>query len=351
MVPAGFDFLPLSCYTSVCCTGRNSISASQIKIGRERVHTDNLIFSLNATVPVFLMMVLGYLLHKTPLLDDSFADKLNTFVFKAALPVQLFKSLAEADFHTVWNGWIVLFCFVVSLVSIFIMLGLSFFLKDKSLRAEFTQAGYRSSQALLGAALLENIYGSTGSLALILIGAVPLYNVAAVVLLTLMTPGGHLNRKTMLKTIKGVVTNPIILGIVAGLLWSLLKIPQPVIFQRSVSTFAATATPLGLIALGASIDLKKAMGCLKPTLVCSTFKLVIFTAAFLPLAVLIGCRGELLVAMLIMLGSPTTVSCFSMARSMGHEGVLSSSAVMITTIFSSFTLTAWLYLLKSLAFI
>jgi hypothetical protein len=52
-----------------------------------------------------------------------------------------------------------------------------------------------------------------------------------------------------------------------------------------------------------------------------------------------------------MLGSPTTVSCFSMARSMGHEGVLSSSTVMITTIFSAFTFTGWLYLLKCLALV
>jgi predicted permease len=302
-------------------------------------------------VPVFLMMVLGYLLHKTPLLDDSFANKMNNFVFKAALPVQLFKNLAESDFHAVWNGKIVLFCFLVSLASIFIMLGFSFFLKDKSLRAEFTQAGYRSSQALLGAALLGNIYGDTSLLSLVLIGAVPLYNVAAVILLTLMVPGGRLDRKAIVKTLKGIVTNPIILGIVVGLLWSLLRIPQPVILQRSVSSFAATATPLGLMALGASIDLKKAAGCLKPTLVCSAFKLVIFTALFLPLAVWIGCRNEMLVCMLVMLGSPTTVSCFSMARSMGHEGVLSSSTVMITTIFSAFTFTGWLYLLKCLALV
>jgi hypothetical protein len=302
-------------------------------------------------VPVFLMMVLGYLLHKTPLLDDSFANKMNNFVFKAALPVQLFKNLAESDFHAVWNGKIVLFCFLVSLASIFIMLGFSFFLKDKSLRAEFTQAGYRSSQALLGAALLGNIYGDTSLLSLVLIGAVPLYNVAAVILLTLMVPGGRLDRKAIVKTLKGIVTNPIILGIAAGLLWSLLRIPQPVILQRSVSSFAATATPLGLMALGASIDLKKAAGCLKPTLVCSAFKLVIFTALFLPLAVWIGCRNEMLVCMLVMLGSPTTVSCFSMARSMGHEGVLSSSTVMITTIFSAFTFTGWLYLLKCLALV
>lgn len=308
-------------------------------------------FSLNATMPVFLMMVLGYFLHKTPLLDDSFANKMNNFVFKVALPIQIFKNLADSDFHAVWNTKIVIFSFVVSLISILIMLALSFLLKDRSLQAEFTQAGYRSSQALLGAALLTNIYGGTGSLALILIGAVPLYNVAAVTLLTVMVPGSRLTRKTMVKTLKGIATNPIILGIVAGLLWSLLKIPQPTIFARTVSNLAATATPMGLIALGACIDLKKATGCLRPTLVCTAFKLVIFTAMFLPFAVWIGCRGELLVVILVMLGSPTTVSCFSMARSMGHEGTLSSSVVMLTTLFSSFTFTFWLFLLRSLELI
>ena len=62
--------------------------------------TENLIFSLNATMPVFLLMVLGYVLQrKTLLLNEQFADYLNTFVFKLALPVQLFKSLSQEAFH------------------------------------------------------------------------------------------------------------------------------------------------------------------------------------------------------------------------------------------------------------
>ncbi len=317
--------------------------------------TENLIFSLNATMPVFLMMVLGYVLHrKTSLLNDEFADYLNTFVFKLALPVQLFKNLSQEDFHAVWDSGMVLFCFAVSLASILLLLGLSIFLRDSSLRAEFVQAGYRGSQALLGVALLQNIYGSSvgaGPLALVLIGAVPLYNVAAVLLLTLMTPGGHLDRRTVGKAFRGIVTNPIILGIAAGLIWSLLRLPQPVILQRAVSSLASTATPMGLLALGACIDPKKAAGCWKPTLIASLFKLVLFVALFLPLAVKLGYRGETLTALLIMLGSPATVSCFSMARSMGHEGVLSASAVILTTVCSAFTFTVWLYLLKTMALI
>lgn len=315
------------------------------------IHTENLVFSLNATLPIFLIMVLGFLLSKTSLINDSFANKLNNFVFSVALPVHLFKNLADADFHAVWNGKLVAFCFTVALLSILISFAVSFTLKKKSLRAEFTQASYRSSQALLGAALLQNIYGSTDPISLTLIGTVPLYNVAAVILLTTMAPGGKVNGKTILKTLKGIVTNPIILGIAAGLVWSLIGIPQPVIFQKTVSSIAATATPMGLIALGASINLKKIANCWKPVLLSSCFKLIFFALLFLPMAIFLGYRDEMLVAILIMLASPTTVSAFSMARSMGHDGTLSSGTVMTTTIFSSFTFTIWLYILKTLSLI
>lgn len=238
---------------------------------------ENLQYSLNATVPVFLIMVLGYLLRRrTRMMDQRFADYLNAFVFKAALPVQLFENLSTSDFHTIWDGGVVLFCFLVTLASILLLLALSYLLRDRSIQAEFVQAGYRGSQALLGSALMQNLYGGNGPLALVLIGAVPLYNVAAVALLTLMVPGGHLDRKTIGKTLRGIVTNPIILGIAAGLLWSLLQIPQPVIMQRAVESLSVTATPLGLLALGASIDMKKVMGCWRPTAVCTAFKLVNF---------------------------------------------------------------------------
>lgn len=314
--------------------------------------TENLIFSLNATMPVFLVMVLGYVLHKIHWVNDSFANYLNGFVFKFALPVQIFQSLANADFYGVWDGGVIVFSFGVTAVSILLMLGLSCFLKDRSLRAEFTQAGYRSSQALLGTALMQNVYGETSALSLILIGSVPLYNVAAVVLLTLMAPdGGRLDRKTMGKTLRGVVTNPIIIAIAVGMGWSLLQIPQPVILQRLVGSIAPTATPLGLIALGASIDLRKVLGCWKPTVVTTAFKLVIFAALFLPAAIWLGYRNATLVAILVMLGSPTTVSCFPMARALGHDGTLTSGTIVLTTVCSAFAFTGWLYLLRTFGLI
>ena len=72
---------------------------------------------------------------------------------------------------------------------------------------------------------------------------------------------------------------------------------------------------------------------------------------FLPIAVMLGFRNQELVAVLVMLGSATTVTCYVMARNMGHEGVLSSSIVMITTFCSAFTLTGWLWLMRSMGLI
>ena len=313
---------------------------------------EHLLFSLSATVPVFLLMVLGYLLHwKTKLLGTDFASQMNTFVFQLALPVQIFDSLATANFREVWNGGAVLFCLVATAISILVMMGVSLTQK-RPLRAEFIQAGYRSSQALLGVALMQNIYGHNGPIALIIIGSVPLYNVAAVLLLTLLAPdGARLDHKTLGRALLGIVKNPIILGIAAGVAWSLLKVPMPAMLGRAVSTLGDTATPLGLLALGASINLKKVMAMWRPTLVCSLFKLVIFTAVFVPAAIWLGFRDEMLVAMLVMLGSPTTVSSFTMARSMGHDGTLSAGTVMMTTVCSAFTFTGWLYLLRLLGFV
>ena len=118
-----------------------------------------------------------------------------------------------------------------------------------------------------------------------------------------------------------------------------------------MENIANTATPLGLIAMGASFDIKKAKNTGKLAIIAAVIKLVLLEVIFLPIAISLGFRESKLIAILVMLGSATTVSSFVMAKNMGHEGTLSASVVMLTTIFSAFTLTAWLYILKTMAFI
>lgn len=313
---------------------------------------ENLIFSLNATIPVFLLMVLGLALRKIGWIDEAFASKMNKFVFRVPLPVLLFQDLATVDFYEMWDGRFVLFCFAVTFLGIVIAGLLSLLLKNRRIQGEFIQASYRSSAALLGIAFIQNIYGSAGIAPLMIIGSVPLYNIMAVTVLSFFSPERKkLDAGTVKKTWKGIVTNPIIIGILIGMLWSLLRLPLPEIAAKTVSSIGAIATPLGLMAMGASFDFRKALGQKGPALAASFLKLIGFCAVFLPIAAAMGFRQEKLVAILIMLGSATTVSCYVMAKNMGHEGTLTSSVVMLTTLGSAFTVTAWLYILKSLGLI
>ena len=309
---------------------------------------ENLIFSLNATIPIFLMMLLGMLFRKLGWMDEVFAAKMNKFVFLVPLPVLLFEQLAMVDFSEVWDIKFILFCFVVTAISITISTLISMLWKDRSIKGEFIQATYRSSAALLGIAFIQNIYGTAGMAPLMIIGCVPLYNIMAVVVLSLFKPGNNSFDKALVKkTLKGIATNPIIIGIVAGFVWSALKLPMPSILHKTVSSIGATATPMGLMSMGATFEMKKATSKIKPTLVAVFMKLVGFCAIFLPVAAMLGFRNEQLIAILVMLGSATTVSCFVMARNMGHEGTLSSGVIMMTTLLSAFTLTMWLDVLRS----
>ena len=103
--------------------------------------------------------------------------------------MQLFRDLGKNDVRTTFDGRYVLFCFVVTLVSILVIWALAkVFLKGTGLVGEFVQACYRSSAAILGSAFLQSIYGDASMSSLMILGSVPLYNIMAVVILTLESP-------------------------------------------------------------------------------------------------------------------------------------------------------------------
>ena len=272
--------------------------------------------------------------------------------FLLSLPVLLFGDLASVDFASAWDGRFVLFCFCVTLTCIVLAAGVSYLWRDRSIQGEFIQASYRSSAALLGIAFITNIYGNAGMAPLMIIGSVPLYNIMAVVVLSFFQPEPQpLSRAVLAKTLRGILTNPILLGILAGLIWSELGLTMPPILDKTVSNLGSIATPMGLMAMGATFDFRKAAGRIGPSVTAAAIKLLGFCAVFLPAAIALGFRNEKLVAILVMLGSATTVSSFVMARSMGHEGTLSASVVMLTTLLSAFSLTFWLWLLRSMGYI
>lgn len=308
---------------------------------------DNLIFSLNATMPVFLVMMAGYGLKRIGWLTESFASELNTFVFKIALPVSLFSQLYSVDFLGIWDPIYVLYCIIATLLEIAISFGFARISAEPEDRPEFIQACFRSSSSLLGMAYIELLYGEASVGALMMLGSVPLYNVCAVIILS-NKAGSKINVR---KTLLGVITNPIILGILFGFLWSLLGLGMPTMFATTISYIGRLASPLGLLSMGAALHFGEMFAKMRPSLIASFLKLIGLPALFVPFAVMLGFTGEKLVAVLIMLASASTVAGYIMAKNMGHKGTVASAVVMITTLFSFITLTAWLFILRSMGLI
>ncbi len=309
---------------------------------------ENFIFSLNATFPIFLIILIGYFLKQVKMLNEDFVTVANKFNFTVTLPALVFKDLAAADIRQDFDGGYVLFCAVVTTVSFVIIWSLTkVCLRDRSLRGAFVQASFRSSAALLGFAFIQNIYGESQLASLMIIGTVPLFNIYSVIVLTFEGEGNESPKGKITASCKNIVRNPIILAIMAGVVVSLLRVEFPVIINKTIQYLANMATPLALIALGAGFQGKEAIAKIKPTMAASVIKLIVLPMVFLPVAIHFGYSGEKMVALIVMLGSPTTTSCYIMAKNMKNDGVLTSSIVVMTTLLASVTLTFWVYVLKS----
>lgn len=311
---------------------------------------DSFLFSLNATVPVFAVMIIGHILMRTGMIDEHFASVANKFVFKCCLPCLVFLDLADTDIRHNFDFTYVMFCFAATLFSILsIWILARMFLRDKESVGAFVQGAYRSSAAILGVAFIQNIYGSSGMASLMIIGSVPLYNIFAVIVLTFESGSQETSNKRQIRTACiNIVKNPIIVGIVLGLLASLINLPLPNILHKTINNLAVMASPLALISIGASFEIKETLAKIRPTLVATFFKLAGWAAIFLPLAVLCGFRDQKLIAILIMLASPCTPTAYIMAKNMKGDDVLASGIVVMTTLLSSVTLTFWIFLLRLL---
>ena len=314
---------------------------------------ENFIYSINATMPVFLVMILGWWLKKIRFLTDDFVTVADKLVFKVALPVLVFRDIAAADLSKDFEWKFVMFCFLGTCIFFGVTwLFAELFIQDKSLIGSFVQGAFRGSAAILGIAFAENIYGSSGLVPMMIVASIPLFNIFSVIVLMRSANVGETDQRAVVKkTLKGIVTNPIIIGIFAGIPFALLKVEFPVIIAKSMNSVAGLSTPLALIAIGAGFSTGKALEKWKPTVIASIVKLVLIPGIFLPLAIWMGFRNEELVALLILTGAPTTVSSYIMAKNMGNDGVLASGIVVMTTVLSSVTLTFIIFMLKNFAYI
>ncbi len=310
---------------------------------------DNFIFSLNATIPIFLIILLGYILRKADFFTDEFVKVANKYVFNVALPVMLFVDIAASDVKEKMNVKFFLFCFLVT-VAMFALTWIIavIYLKDKTMVGAFAQASARGSAAILGIAFVQNICGEIGMTPLMVVASVPFFNMFSVIILVCNANNNEKDYSKIKNSAINIMKNPIIIGIVLGLVASFIDIELPVIIDSSMGYISRTATPIALLAVGAGFDTKQAIIRLKPALVATFIKLIGLPMLFLPIAYKLNFAPSEMVAILVMVAAPTTVSSYIMAKNMDNDDILTSNVIVLSTLLSSVTLTLWIFVLKSI---
>lgn len=311
---------------------------------------ESLLYSLNVTVPVFAMMVLGYALRRTGLITGEYIRCSNRLTFRVLLPVMLFNSMRTSSFRGNFNGGFLVFILVFLLVyPMAVWLIASRFIKDRKKLGSFVQGTFRGNTAVIGVSVAQNIYGNDlGPMPLMLALAMFLYNALSVVILTCNGSTQATPKEQALGVAKGIVTNQIIWGILLGLVCSLSGLRFPTAVDKIFTNIGGVASVVSLIAAGGGFSIESLRRDAKLIVTAVVTKLVVMPSAALGLGYLCGFRGVTLFSMLVMAGVSCATTCPVMARELNCDESLAINILAMTTLCAAFTLTLWVLVLYTL---
>lgn len=313
----------------------------------------NFLFSINVVAPLFLLMVTGYLLKQINFVSDSFLSGLNKFIFKFSLPLMLFQNIQIIPEGHLTNFRLINTAIVSTLAVIILMFIIApFIVKGKGQRGSLIQSVYRSNFLIYGIPLATGMYGREALIPIsILMGVIiPFYNVSAVIILSVFseTEGRVLSINSVLKDI---VSNPLIVGCVIGLLFNLLHLELPTFIHKPVTEMAATATPLALFVMGGEFKFRSFRKNIYPVLFATIIRLIVIPVILIFIFISMGFRQIELSVLLCLFATPTAVASYIMAQNMGCDGDLSAEIVVTTTTLSCITIFLFVFVLRSMGYL
>lgn len=317
---------------------------------------DILIFAVNSLLPVILLVALGYILKKTHFFTAEFLRVANKTVFRVLLPVLLFVNLAELDSFSQLKWDAVLYALAVIAILFCIGLFLAHITSDRCQKGVMLQGVVRSNFALVGVPLAQLMAGDKGvqSAALLSAFTIPVFNVLSVIALSVYIQGEGGGKGRMAKTLRGILRNPLIIGVLAGILCVLLKplaghLPTGVTAFMGKFTFVGTvleylakaSTPVALLVLGGQFEKSSIKGLKKQIMLGVTGRLILAPLIGLGGAVLLQKMGFLYfdngtyAALIALFATPAAVASAIMAEEMGNDGQLAGQLVVWTTLLSA----------------
>jgi len=312
-------------------------------------------FSFEAVMPILILMGIGYFLKHIGIIDANMLDKSNKLVFRLFLPVRIFSDIYKLDLSQEFDPKLIGYAVGGIVLSIFLMLIIvPRFIRESGKRGSIIQAVYRSNYVIYAIPLASNMFGDAGvaPTTMLLPVVMILFNVMGVIILSAFSEKKEANQTVaqgLLRTGSEIARNPLILGSVFGILFSLLHIPLPVVMDKAALQIGGIGSPFALLLLGAQFDWSRAKGNLKVATIVSLVRLIVMPIILLSISILIGgFRGAQLGALFSLFCTPTAVNSYVMAKNMHNDADLAGQLVIMTTLLSGFTIFGGIALLRGL---
>ena len=311
----------------------------------------NIIFTANIVAPVFLMIAVGYFAKRLKIINEAFVDITSKFVFQVSLPVFIFLKISDLDLSQVFRFQQIVYIYLGTIITYILIWVLSIpYIKEPKDKSAFVQGAFRGNYAIVGLALIANLFGNEalGKATVVLAFLLPLYNILAIIVLTVPKHSGKINTGSILIEI---LLNPLVLAVFIALPFSIFTIRIPEMFLSTGNFLSDLALPLALIGIGGSINLKYLKQASTLAFASSAIKIIFIPVLLTTGAVLSGYRNIDLGIMFIVFSSPTAIASFVMADVMGANSRLAGNIIMLTTLGSVFTISIGILILKSFSLI
>lgn len=307
----------------------------------------NLIVVAGLVAPVFLIVALGYFLKKLGMINDDFVKLSSKIVFSVSLPALIFTEISKTDLTQILNIELIGFAYAGTFITFLIVWLISIpLVKTATDRTVFIQGSFRGNFAVIGLALIANVYGidSLGKASLLLAFTIPVYNTLSVIALTV--PLRKERRMNLNHTILEILRNPLVLAVIFSIPFSYFNLELPFIINRTVNYLAALALPLALLGIGGFMNFTEVKKGFNISVYSSLLKLIVFPGAMTYMAYLFNFRGYDLGILFILFAAPTAIASFIMAEAMGSNSKLAANILLMTTLASLITITIGLFILK-----
>ena len=310
---------------------------------------ESFLVAVNAVIPFFCYLALGYTMKIKGVVKEEFLQKLNQMVFRVFYPFMTFYNIYKADAESLPRPLLLIFTGASILIVEAIVI-IPKIVKENPRRGVIIQAIFRSNFVLFGLPLTIAVFGdSAASIAAMMVTVVvSIYNTTSVFILEMFNGEGKSDIK---KTLKAVATNPLLQGAIVGLIFFFLGIKLPGSLVTPIAAFSNMTSPLAIYVLGGTLQFKairKNLKYLVPTLTC---KLFVLPAIIIAIAYAFGLRGLELFLLIAVYATPVAAASYPMAQNTGGDGELAGQFVVISTAVSMFTLFLWIFFMKSVGLI